>query len=257
MKQHSYTISKLPDQVMFFKNLTKNQRDPIRKHMFNIEDLRYIMKNTSKFSVSYTNFFRISSLKNKDKLLNLLIESYINDYDTSRCMIFSDDYKYIKEFIYMFFDYYKPIYSSDSYEKIWIYPKLDIQDFISNSLFTGNLKSNRNNTYLNKDGLNKLLTIFINFTKYEYDSLNEDEISYLFDGVNYPSLILANIVLYEKGYIEVVEDLDEIKIFLNKDNKNICTEDDFVFTSDKELLKGHILEFINSNSIEYSLEDFL
>lgn len=257
MKQYSYTINKLPNEIIFFKNLTKEETDPIKKYIFNLSELKYIMKNIRKFSVSLSNLTRTNSLKNNDILLNLLIENYIGDCYTNKCMILSEDYKYIKEFICMFFDYDKPLYSRKLYDRVWIYPKLDIQNFISKALFQYNLKTNKDKVYLNEYTLNKLLTIFTNFTKYEYDSLNDEEISYLFDGVNYPSLILANIDLYEKGYIEIVEEFDEIKILFNKERKNSSKKDNFIFTSDRDFLKIQILEFINSDSIKYSLEDFL
>ena len=259
MGQYSYTSSKLPDEIIFFKDLIDKKTDPIKKYMFNLKELKYIMKNISKFSVPYKSFSKIYSLKDNDRLLEFLTYIYSHNYNINYM-----HYKYIKEFIYIFFDYDNPVYSNYSYDDIWIYPRLDIQDFISDSFFEYNFKDTKNNVYLNEASLNKLLTIITCFTKYEYSSLEDEEISYLFDGVNYPSLVLANIDLYEKGYIEVVEEVDEIKIFLNKEKKETCMKDTSIFGDNRELLKTHILEFINSDSYmdnitdkKYSLNDFL
>lgn len=245
MNYFSDTINLLPDEILFFKNITNKQKDPIKKYMFSLKELEYIMKKISKFSISYKMFLNIASLNDKNLLLKFLCENYLNKQ--IKC---NKDYEYMKKFIYIFFDYKNPIYDRHSYDTLWIYPNMNVKAFISDCLF----EYDTQRTYLDLITLNKLITIFTSFTKYEYTNCDEN-ISYLFEGLNYPSLVLANIDLYEKGYIEVVEDMGEIKIFLNKKNKVKQTS---IFTQNRSLLKNYILEFINSkDNTKYCLSDFL
>lgn len=242
MKYYSNTIFRLPDEILFFKNIIAKEKDPIKKYVFNLKELVYIMKKISKFSIGYDEFINIYSLNDIDLLLHLLSLNYLG-----KNISLNKEYKYLKDFFHIFFDYNNPFYDKAT-NRVWIYPKLDIKTFINNSLFC-----NLNAKYFDEISLSRLINIFSSFTKYEYE--NSKDICFLFEDLNYPSLILANIDLYEKGYINVVEDLKEIKIFLNMKPK---VKNKFVFTRDKILLKQHILKFINSKeSFKYSLSDFL
>ena len=203
MKSSSDTICYLPNEILFFKRVTSIKKDPIKKYMFSLEELNYIVKRISRFSVCSSSFSRVYSLNDNKKLLRFLCSSYLGEH-----IISSRYYCDIKQFISIFFDYSNPVYNDDSYDKSWIYPRMDINNFINDSLF----EYKRNNVYFDSSTLSKLISIFTSFTKYEY-SYCDDDIPSMFEGLNYPSLILANISLYEKGYLEVVEDLNEIQIF--------------------------------------------
>lgn len=242
MKYYSNTIFRLPDEILFFRTIITKEKDPIKKYVFSLKELIYIMKRISKLSIDYDEFINIHSLNNRDLLLHLLSLNYLG-----KNISLNKEYRYLKDFFRIFFDYRNPFYD-EATNKVWFYPKLAIKNFINNSLFY-----NLEFKYFDEVSLNLLINIFSNFTKYEYE--NSKDICFLFKDLNYPSLILANIDLYEKGYINVVEDSKEIKIFLNMKPK---TKNKFIFTTNKILLKQHILKFINSKeNLKYSLCDFL
>lgn len=245
MNNYSNATHYLPNELVFFKQITFNKSDPIKRYMFNLKEINYIIKRIYKFSVPSKEFFERYYSNNKDDFMNLLCKHYVElNVDVNK------EYEYIKKFISIFYDYTNPRYNNDSDNILWIYPRISVKNFIKESIFENKTK----NVYFDKNTLNKLISIFTNFTKYEYSNCN-DNISFLFEGLNYPSLILANIDLYEKGYIEIVEDTNQTKLFLNKKTK---IKENLTFSENRELLKTSILDFINlKENTNYSLNDFL
>lgn len=245
MNNYSNTTYCLPSELVFFKQITLNKIDPIKRYMFSLKEISYILKKISKFSVPSKDLFEIYTSNDKNNFMKLLCKNYIK-----LNMDINKEYVYIKKFISIFYDYDNPVYNDDLESVLWIYPRADMRNFISKSIF----ENKTENIYFDKNTVNKLISIFARFTKYEYSNC-DDEISFLFEGLNYPSLILANIDLYEKGYIEVLDNMNQIKFCLNN-KTNIKRKISIV--PNRELLKNHILNFININEkTNYSLSDFL
>lgn len=100
----------------------------------------------------------------------------------------------------------------------------------------------------------RLIMIMAGFSRYEINNLDscvDEELK----KVNYPTLILANIGLYEKEFIKIRDDIDGITVFLDI-NANGVTEN--IFSKDREALKRTILSVINrTEKLQYTLNDFI
>ncbi|WP_159433579.1 hypothetical protein, partial [Proteiniborus sp. DW1] len=149
-----------------------------------------------------------------------------------------------------FFDYEKPIKDREREELVWIYPKKNLKTFIANSFFNREY----NNYYYDEMTLIRLIMIMAGFSRYEInnlDSCTDEELK----KVNYPTLILANIGLYEKKFIKIKDDIDGISVFLDINAKG---ETENIFLTDREALKRTILDVINkTENLQYTMNDFV
>ncbi|SCG83366.1 hypothetical protein DW1_1798 [Proteiniborus sp. DW1] len=133
---------------------------------------------------------------------------------------------------------------------MWIYPKKNLKTFIANSFFNREY----NNYYYDEMTLIRLIMIMAGFSRYEInnlDSCTDEELK----KVNYPTLILANIGLYEKKFIKIKDDIDGISVFLDINAKG---ETENIFLTDREALKRTILDVINkTENLQYTMNDFV
>ncbi|KNF08947.1 hypothetical protein CLPU_5c02540 [Gottschalkia purinilytica] len=244
----------IPSEINFFKKIVENEKDPIKREIFSFGDLTYIMEKINKFPVKSDNYYSLIGDK-KLKLLSLLALNYIlykenkNGSNITNLEINPKDFYHCISFIDIFFDYDIPIKDNLKENIIWIFPKLSIKNFISNSIISNYYKD----YYFEEDTLNKLIMIMSSFAQYEYKNC-DTTIMNQFQGLNYPTLVLANISLYEKGYLKILDEDTGISIMLDangrKDTGNI-------FTKDEKKIKESILNIINTmESIQYSINDF-
>src|SRR5690606_29061269 len=111
-------------------------------------------------------------------------------------------------------------------EIVWIYPQKNLKAFISNGFFNREY----NGYYYNELTLIRLIMIMAGFSRYEINNLDncvDEELK----KINFPSLILANIGLYEKEYIKIMDNIDGISVFLDLNAKG---ETDSIFSKDRE-----------------------
>lgn len=252
---------RLPDEVEFFKKNNIKKSDPIKREIFSFSELVYIMDNISPFSVDLLEYFNYSGDNSlSTNLLNLLALSYIgnkvymqekddSNLNTNVYISLQDIY-YTHSFIYHFFDFDRPILDNKRDDIIWIYPKLRMKRFLADSLFNKKYI----NYYFEKSTLNKLILIMSGFVKYEYKN-SDDTILNQIEQLNYPTLILANISLYEKGILKLTDDKHGIGIMIdmNAEKKN-----EKVFTDNEYELKKAIISLVNSTENSYyTINDFL
>ncbi|KPU28141.1 hypothetical protein TR13x_02040 [Caloranaerobacter sp. TR13] len=256
MNSNKLNIIKLPEELIEFKKLYLNNRDPIRRKVLSFAEVSYFMNKIIPLPINSNTYYKVryESYDNDKYLLLLLAYNYIiyklllkrvNLYELK---IPFEDITLTTNFIDIFFQYKTPIIDKKT-NIVWILPKQKIKKYIYESIYFNNF----NNYYYEEETLLKLIYIIAGFVKYEYQNLNTeiiDEINLL----NYPTLVFANIKLYEKGIIKIFEENNRISIILslNSSNQNI------IFTKNESLLKKKILQVINKiDGIDYNIDDFL
>lgn len=154
------------------------------------------------------------------------------------------------DFIGYFYDCTNPLRDEENDNILWIYPKLRIKNFIANYLF-----DNKNaNYYFEESTLKKLILIISSFVRYEYEN-SDDNIASQINELNYPTLILANIYLYEKGILKVSDEEKGIGIMIDI---NVEKNKDKIFTDNEYELKKSIISLINSvEKSNYTIDDFI
>lgn len=255
MNPKTKTMRNLPIEIDVFKKHIINQQDPIRREIYDFSLVTYIANNITCFPVNadfyytniekeYNNFFDTLALS------YILFRNYTRNYENRNFKINVEDLQYCNDFIKSFFDYTSPISDNQTSEIVWIYPKKSVKIFISDSFF----RKRYNDYFYDPITLVKLIMIMASFSRYELQNIkscqNED-----LKKINYPTLILANIGLYEKDYIKVREDFNGVSISLDLNRKNKAEK---IFTKDENKLKSRILQIINeTENLSYTMEDFL
>lgn len=250
------TVPFLPKEICIYRDYINKQLDPIKKEVFSYSLISYIMSNTMPFPINADCFYnRCLESNNLESFIEFLASSYLryklykNTGNIKKVYFKTEDLIYSSYFIKTFFDYKKPIKDKNFSEILWIYPKKSIKTFISDSFFD----KEYNNYFYDKITLIRLIMIMAGFSRYEIKNLDicpDDELKQ----INYPTLILANIGLYEKELLKIREDVNGINVFLDLNAKETHCE---IFTSDKELLKRTILEVINeTENVQYTMKDF-
>ncbi|TAH63617.1 MAG: hypothetical protein EWM50_02020 [Gottschalkiaceae bacterium] len=251
MFPNTQTISLLPKEIQIYRDYINNQTDPIKREVFNYSLVSYISKSIEPFPVNAECLYEINS----NHILQYFALSYIRhrqqhknslDYTCIRL----EDLFYTSNFIKVFFDTLLPI-KKESLESIfWIFPKLEIKYFVSNNFFEGNF----NSYFYDDTTLIKFIMIISEFSQYEVHELADSSEDYL-KTINYPTLILANIGLYEKGIIKIKDENNTVGIYLDLNPKQ---EECQIFSNNSSFLKQSILNVINkTQNLKYNMEDFL
>lgn len=251
------TVPVLPKEISMFKNYLNEQSDPIRREVFSYSLTSYIFGNMTPFPINIEFYYNnYSENHNLEDYINFLALSYlkhkiyISGNDARKAKFNSEDIFYSNYFIKAFFDYEKLVRDRKAEEIVWIYPKKSIRFFISNSFFN----KKYNNYYYDELTLVRLIMIMAGFSRYEISNLDgctDEELKQ----INYPTLILANIGLYEKEFIKIEDDIDGISVFLDVNAKG---ENEQIFSMDRNLLKRTILKVINeTEKLEYTMQDFI
>lgn len=251
------TIPLLPKEIDVFKNHIIEQEDPIRREVFNYSLVSYIVKNIVPFPVNIDQYYdKISEYDNMEEFMNFLALNYIryklylNSSNIKNIILKFEDIFYSSYFIKTFFEFKTPIRDNNLTEIVWLYPRKSIKTFISNNFFN----KNYNDNYYDELALVRLIMIIAGFSRYELNNLancSNEELKQ----INYPTLILANIGLYEKNLIKIRDDINGISVFLDLKAKE---EKEQLFSIDEESLKKAILKVVNkTEEIAYTIKDFL
>lgn len=247
---------KLPKEIDLYKKIYDNSEDLIKKEIFTFSETAYIMNSISAFPVKAQEYYSILyEYEDENSLLTLLGLSYTayrtyNESKIKKIHVSSSDFIYIMNFINVFYQYNNPITDKSNREIIWIYPKLKIKKYLADSV----IDKNYNSYYFDDDTLTKFVLIISSFVKYEYDNA-DDEIMDDINTLNYPTLVLANISLYEKGILKITPEGDDIGVSLNlKGSKN----KDIIFSEDIHNLKKKIISVLKDvEGKKYSIDDFI
>ncbi len=251
-------IHLLPKEIHTFKQYIIEQSDPIKREVYNYSLVSYIVKNIVPFPVNAEYYYDNYCEDYNIEFIELLALSYIrhklfldnNSIGINKICFKVEDLFYSSNFIKTFFEIKLPIKDENIDEIAWIYPKKDIKIFISDSFFCKNYNSH----FYDETTLIKLIMIMAGFSRYEINNLDNYPKEGL-NGINYPTLILANIGLYEKEYIKIEDDINGINVFLDLSAKE---RKDHIFSTNKEFLKMTILKVINeTEKLEYTMKDFL
>ena len=255
---HSKTLDSiaLPKEINLYKKIYDESEDPIRKEIFTFSETAYIMNSISAFSVKAKEYYSIVyEYENKNALLTLLGMSYTayriyNESKTKKIHINSKDFIYIMNFINTFYQYNNPITDKSNGGIIWIYPKLEIKRFLADSI----INSNYDSYYFNDVTLTKFILIISSFVNYEYINADDKAMGDI-DTLNYPTLVLANINLYEKGILKLTPEGESIGVSLDLNGSEVKEK---IFTEDISKLKVKIISVLKDiEGKNYSIKDFM
>lgn len=256
MHSKTYDSLELPKEIALYKTIYNKHEDPIKKEVFTFSETAYIMNSISSFPVKAKEYYSILyEYENKNALLTLLGLSYTayktyNENKSKKIYINSSDFIYIMNFINIFYQYNNPITDKSNKEIIWIYPKLEIKKFLADSI----MDSNYDSYYFDDETLTKFILIMSNFVQYEYNNA-DDSIMNDINTLNYPTLVLANIGLYEKGILKLTPEGENIGVSLELNGSNLKEK---IFTEDMNKLKRKIISVLkNIEGKNYSVKDFL
>ncbi len=256
MQSKTLSNINLPKEIDLYKRIYTKSEDPIKKEIFTFSEIAYIMNNISAFAVKAKEYYSIFyEYEDKNALLTLLGLSYTayktyNKNKTKKIYINSSDFIYIMNFINIFYQYNKPITDKSNQDIIWIFPRLEIKKFLSDSI----MDNNYDNYYFDDLTLTKFILIISNFVKYEYDKA-DDKIIHEIKTLNYPTLVLANIKLYEKGILKLTSEGKDIGVSLDL---NTCKDTQKIFTKDINMLKKKIISVLkDTEEKNYSMKDFM
>jgi hypothetical protein len=240
------------DEVDYYARILRSTEDPIKKKILDFHQLSYIFSKLKCFPISKTPYY---DLKNgahfKSLLMKYITLSYVIYHQACKekniKIEFDDRFTpLVEDFIDKFYAYESPI--KDPYHQgvLWIYPRLQHKIFLTDCIVHGNYSD----YYVDISTIKEIVQIMAGFARYEFDQTLA-ETNYK---VNFPSLIFANIKLYEKGYLEVAEEPTGIEIKLNlKPNSEVFS----AFSRNNYVLKKTILDICKESYNEhYSYNDF-
>lgn len=248
--------SSLPKEIAVYKKIYISSIDPIKKEIFSFNEIATIMNSTVAFPVKAKDYYRLKyEVQEKEQLIAILAMSYIayrsyTENKTTEVLINENDLLYIMKFINKFYQFDIPLRDRKDENILWIYPKLKIKKFLSDCI------SNKEKTryYFDEIALTKLILIMTSFVRYEYNN-SDEEVEDQLKALNFPTLILANISLYEKGHLKITNEPEGIGISFNlcglKKRKKIFTRD--INTLKKKIIT--ILKYTEGKT--YCLNDFM
>lgn len=246
----------LPKEISLYKKIYKSNVDPIKKEVFSFFEVAYIMNSSVAFPVKSDDYFTLKyDIEERDQLLAVLAMSYIafrtySEYQVKKVFINESDLLYIMRFINKFYQYDIPISDKENESVLWIYPKIEIKKFLSECISNNNLSE----YYFDEITLTKLILIISSFVRYEYDNADEDIISEI-ESLNFPTLVLANINLYEKGYLKLMDEKEGVGVTLDLKGAN---NNERIFTKNINDLKERIIAVLKfTEGKNFSLEDFM
>ncbi len=237
------------ENIMFYWLNAKNSTEPIERNLLSFKEINKIFAVISEFPVSINRYLYLIEEK-EDKIIDYCVRSYLNYNNISikGLTLTDEDATKFKNFIKMFFDIKYPVKDIKDINIYWIYPKLEYKMFLASCISNNLLEE----YYISSEALNSLVEIISAFSWSEYKDGDKNPV--LVDNIiNLPTLIYANIKLYEKGYINIKEINNRVEISLdingNKKKKPI-------FSKNKRILKERIVKTCNENyKTNFTLED--
>ncbi|MDF2547906.1 MAG: hypothetical protein K0R93_2804 [Anaerosolibacter sp.] len=240
------------DEVDYYARILSSTEDPIKKKILDFHQLTYIFSKLKSFPISKAPYY---DLKNECAFERIFKKYIALSYVVYRQITSDENIKIefndrlsslIEDFICRFYAYESPIKDLYQQEVLWIYPRLQYKYFLTDCMLLGN----HDDYYVDISTIEEIVQIMAGFTRYEFDQTLA-ETNYQ---VNFPSLIFANIKLYEKGYLEVVEEHAGVEIKLNlKPNSKAFP----AFSRNSYILKRTIIDMCKKSYNEhYSYKDF-
>jgi hypothetical protein len=240
------------DEIDYYAKILNKTQDPIKKKIFHFQQLSHLFATMNSFPVSKSTYY---DLKDEFPSESILMKYLALSYSIYRHLS-KEEHNYIEfnvsflslieGFIHQFYELDLPIKDPNHQEMLWIYPKLQYRHFLMDCMMLGNY----NEYCIDISTIEEIVQIMAGFTRYELDQTLA-ETNYR---VNFPSLIYANIRLYEKGYLEVRDGNTGIEIQLNLKPQSSFLP---LFSKYNYTLKKTIIDICQKSYNEhYSYKDF-
>ncbi|MGO1650846.1 hypothetical protein [Senegalia sp. (in: firmicutes)] len=227
-------------------SLNNYEQDIIRKDIYEFNKLISILNNIPPLYIEKDKYFN-TLYKQRDisKLLQLVCSEYLKNINKNFEIDKESIYLTIK-LINKFYDIFKPININEKY--LIIYPRLSIKKYITNIIESENFTT----SYIPEDTLNKLIILLIKFSEFELNNIDEEN----FENINLPTLVLANLKLFEKGILTISKNINnEIEFYINKsikDNKSMK------IIMDEEMIIYKIIQLLFEKKYGlYKINDFM
>ncbi|MBS4539931.1 hypothetical protein GOQ27_15755 [Clostridium sp. D2Q-11] len=226
--------------------LNKDEKDIIRKDIYEFNKIVYIMNHIDPIYIKKEIYFdTLFEKRDIKKLLILVCTEYIQNID-KKINANIDEYHLTIDFIKKFYDVFKPIEVKKGY--LAIYPKLSIKKYVSEVI----KERNFDNFYISETTLEQLITMLMAFSKFELQNIDTKD----FGEINFPTLVLANIKLYEKGILSIEKNEEKKVVFYLKPMNN--TNKPIKIINDEEFIMCKILKTLNKRTNEkFTLNDFI
>lgn len=224
--------------------LNENEKDIIRKDIYDFNKIVSIMDYVNPIYIKKDLYFNtLFEKKDIKKIFNLVCTEYLKNISHKYNI---EEINLTIHFIRKFYDVFRPLEVNKGY--LVIYPKLSIKEYISGVI----KKKNFDNVYISEKTLEQLITMIIAFSKFELEKIDSKD----FDDMNIPTLILANIKLYEKGILSIEKNKDEEILFYLKPMGD--TNKTIKIINDEELMMYKILNTLKKKvNKNYNINDFL
>lgn len=219
-----------------------SEKDIIKKDIYEFTKIAYIMNHLKPILINKEYYYYKLYETNNLKAFILFIAKEC--YEQSELNLNSNSSSSLIDFVIRFYDIFQPI--EFDYNNFKIYPKLSIKKFIANCI----KEKKYDNYYISEGTLKKLIMMISIFSKYELQNIDSKDFGY----INYPTLILANLKLYQKGILTIeMNDHQKVVFYLKSMNKK--SKEIRIF--DEQTLKNKIIQTLNTNGkLKYILEDF-
>lgn len=226
--------------------LNKDEKDIFRKDIYEFNKIAYIMNHIDPIYINKEVYFdTLFEKRDIKKVLYLVCTEYLRNINHKK-EISLEEINLTIEFIKKFYDVFKPIEVKRSY--LAIYPKLSIKKYVSDVIKEKSFENN----YISDITLEQLITMILAFSKFELDNIDTKN----FGEINFPTLMLANIKLYEKGILSIERNETEKIVFYLKPMDD--TNKPIKIIKDEELMMCNIINTINKKTDKkYSLNDFM
>lgn len=216
--------------------LNENEKDIIRKDIYEFNKLINIIDYLPPLYLEKNKYFNVLfKEKNIFKLLYLVCTEYLKNINKT----YEEDNELFNlsiKLINKFYDVFKPINLNNKY--IVIYPKLSIKKYITQVKESEDFRF----SYISEKTLEKLIYLIIKFSEFELSNIDKRK----FGEINLPSLVLANIKLYEKGILKIYQNEDrKIEFYLTKINTNKANSK---IIKDNEYIMYKIIEILCKNN---------
>ncbi|MFZ5965786.1 MAG: hypothetical protein ACOYVK_01230 [Bacillota bacterium] len=230
--------------------------DPIKGKIFSYEQLSKIFADLSVFPISRSNYYYIKEDIQCDKiLLNYYVFSYVTYNQIMKKKRIEGYYEektiqHLGEFLTSFYDINLPKQDTQCHDIMWVYPKIEYKCFFTECV----TDSCFDRYYVDKQTVRNLIEIIAGFSKYEMENLSQETLNEC-KNMNLPTMIYANIQLYDKGYLKLKKNGFNIEISLDP---NPQLKQRRVFSRNKTQLKEDIIKICQDKyQKKFTINDFI
>ncbi|MBS4536264.1 hypothetical protein GOQ29_11610 [Clostridium sp. D2Q-14] len=224
--------------------LNKKEKDIFRKNIYEFNEIVSIIDYINPIYIEKELYFNtLFKKRDVNKIFSLVCTEYLKNINHNNN---KEEINLTINFIKKFYDIFKPIEVNSGY--LIIYPKTCMERYISRIM----KEKNFNNVYIPEKTLEELISMIIAFSKFELQNINIKDFGYM----NFPTLILANIKLYEKGILSIEKNQSGKILFYLKPMNN--TNKTIKIINDERLMMNRILNTLNKKiNSNYTINDFL